>query len=54
MLAAKPEFKLLAHNELSADTSDFSASPAASAGRLLLRSNRFLYCIGGPSKSTGD
>ena len=54
VLAAKPEFKLLAHNELASDNSDFSASPAVSAGRLLLRSNRFLYCIGGRSKAAGD
>ncbi len=55
VLAAKPEFKLLAHNELAAGNSDFSASPAASAGRLLLRSSRFLYCIGGQStESSGE
>jgi outer membrane protein assembly factor BamB len=45
VLPAKPEFKVLAHNRL-ADATDFNASPAVSQGRLLLRSNRALYCIG--------
>ena len=47
VLPAKPEFKMLAHNEIKSDTSDFNASPAISGNRLLLRSNRFLYCVGG-------
>ncbi len=45
VLAAKPEFEQLAHNELD-DTSTFNASPTISDGRLYLRSDRFLYCIG--------
>ncbi|MGO9110173.1 MAG: PQQ-binding-like beta-propeller repeat protein [Thermoguttaceae bacterium] len=45
VLDAKPEFKLLAHNKLASDPSIFNASPAISQGRLLLRSDRFVYCI---------
>ncbi|HIE99413.1 MAG TPA: serine/threonine protein kinase [Planctomycetes bacterium] len=44
VLEATPEFKQIAHNQLT-DDSDFSASPAVSDGHLLLRSDRFLYCI---------
>ncbi len=46
VLAAKPVFKQLAQNDLSPDTSLFNASPVVSNGQLLLRSNKFLYCIG--------
>jgi hypothetical protein len=46
VVAAAPSFKLLATNDLS-DGSLFHAAPAAADGRLLIRSNRFLYCIGG-------
>jgi len=45
VIAAKPEFEQLAHNELG-DPSIFDASPAIVDGQLLLRSNRYLYCIG--------
>lgn len=45
VLAAKPEFEQLAHNEFESDDSDFNASPAISDGQLFLRSNRCLYCI---------
>ena len=46
VLAAGPRYELLAVNSL-ADRSAFNASPAVTGGRLLLRSDRFLYCIGG-------
>ena len=46
VLAAKPSFEVLAHNQLASDQSVFNGSPAVSNGRLFLRSNRFLYCIG--------
>ena len=46
VLAAKPEFEVIAHNRLKADNSDFNGSPAISRGHMFLRSNRFLYCIG--------
>ena len=42
---AKPEFKLLATNDLSADTSGFASTPAISDGELFLRSNSYLYCV---------
>ena len=41
------QFKVLAQNRFASDTTDFNASPAISQGRLLLRSNRCLYCIAG-------
>jgi len=43
---AKPEFKQIAHNTFANDTSVFNGSPAPMAGKLLLRSNRYLYCVG--------
>ncbi|MEO2013029.1 MAG: PQQ-binding-like beta-propeller repeat protein [Fuerstiella sp.] len=45
VLAARPEFEQLAHNELD-DRSTFNASPIVANGKLFLRSDRFLYCIG--------
>lgn len=45
VLAAKPEFEELARNELS-DGSRFDASTAVDRHRLLLRSGKFLYCLG--------
>ena len=47
VLAAKPQFDLLAVNDLS-DRSVFNGSPAVTGNRLLLRSDRYLYCIGVP------
>jgi outer membrane protein assembly factor BamB len=46
VVEAKPQFKLLAQNAIKDDTSVFNASPVVSEGQLLLRSNRYLYCIG--------
>jgi outer membrane protein assembly factor BamB len=45
VLAAKPEFELLAQNQLE-DQRNVNASPAIWNNRLLLRMNRYLYCIG--------
>jgi outer membrane protein assembly factor BamB len=45
VLAAKPEYELLAHNRLEGDRRA-NASPAVSGQRLFLRLDRFLYCIG--------
>ena len=45
VIAAKPAFSLIARNELS-DRSSFDASPAIDRERLLVRSDKFLYCIG--------
>lgn len=47
VLAATPQFKQLAHNELD-DDSTFNASPVISNGQLFLRSDRYLYCVGLP------
>jgi len=46
VLAARPEFEVLAHNTLDSDAGTFNASPAVDSGKLLLRSNKYLYCIG--------
>jgi outer membrane protein assembly factor BamB len=45
VLAAQPRFELLAHNQIASDTSVFNATPAISQGKILLRSDSFLYCI---------
>jgi outer membrane protein assembly factor BamB len=45
VLVAGPKFQLLAHNDL-ADPSIFNASPVVAGNRLLLRSDRYLYCLG--------
>lgn len=46
VVAAKLEFELLAHNKIEDDKSVFNASPAVSGGRLFLRSDKYVYCIG--------
>jgi len=46
VLEAGPRFKLLAHNTLAADAGVCNGNPAISNGQLLLRSDRYLYCIG--------
>ncbi len=46
VLSASPEFKELAVNSLDSDAGTCNAGPAVSNGRLLLRSNKYLYCIG--------
>ncbi len=45
VVAATPKYQLLAHNVLG-DRSTFDASPAVTGNWLLVRSDRFLYCIG--------
>ena len=47
VLSASPEFQELAVNALDSDAGTCNAGPAVSNGRLLLRSNKYLYCIGG-------
>jgi outer membrane protein assembly factor BamB len=42
---AKPEFTLLAKNQLASDQSGFNSTPAVSNGELFLRSNKYLYCV---------
>ncbi len=45
MLALSPEFQLLARNQLT-DDSVFNATPVITGNRLLIRSDKALYCIG--------
>jgi outer membrane protein assembly factor BamB len=45
VLAAKPKFEQLAVNE-SNDGSRFDGSPAVSGKHILIRSGKFLYCLG--------
>jgi hypothetical protein len=45
VLAARPEFEQLAVNDLR-DGGVFNGSPAVAGNRLLIRSDKFLYCIG--------
>ena len=45
VLAAKPSFEQLASNDLS-DGSLFNGSPSVDGSRLLIRSDKFLYCVG--------
>lgn len=44
VLALGSEFSLLAQNRFD-EPGDFSATPAISNGELLIRSNKFLYCV---------
>ena len=46
VVADAPMFKLLAHNKFADDDSRTNASPIAHEGSLLLRTDRYLYCIG--------
>lgn len=45
VIEAKPEFKVLASNDMSFDKSGFGATPAISDDSLFLRSNSHLYCV---------
>ncbi len=51
VVAAKPRYELLAHNVLNEDASPFTGSPAVVEGKVLLRSDRYLYCIGSKRKA---
>jgi outer membrane protein assembly factor BamB len=46
VLSGGSKFEKLGHLDFTGDTSVFNASPAISDGRLYLRSNEYLYCIG--------
>jgi outer membrane protein assembly factor BamB len=46
VIAAKPEFELLAHNTFENDDSRANAVPVPSDGQILLRTDAYLYCIG--------
>jgi len=45
VLAAKPKFEQIGTNQLG-DRSVFNGSPAVAGNRLLLRSDKYLYCLG--------
>ncbi|HSH92852.1 MAG TPA: PQQ-binding-like beta-propeller repeat protein [Roseimicrobium sp.] len=45
-VTAEPQFTLAGTNSLAGDDSVFNASPALVSGKLLLRSDKHLYCIG--------
>ncbi|MEM8670350.1 MAG: PQQ-binding-like beta-propeller repeat protein [Planctomycetota bacterium] len=45
VIEAKPEFTILASNDMTFDKSGFGATPAVSDGCLYLRSNTHLYCV---------
>jgi hypothetical protein len=45
-VAAKSKFELLAHNVFKDDDSRSNASIIVSNGQLLMRNDRYLYCIG--------
>ena len=46
VLAAKPQFELLAHNVIEGDDSRCNASIAIDRGQVLLRNDQYLYCLG--------
>jgi outer membrane protein assembly factor BamB len=46
VLAAKPAFEQLAVNRIEGDRTRFDGSPAVDGRRLLVRSGKFLYCLG--------
>ena len=45
-IVASPEFELLSHNVFADDKSRTNACPAVHNGQLLLRTDKFLYCVG--------
>lgn len=46
ILAARPKYELLATNEFTQDQTHFNGTPAVSGDRLILRSNKAVYCVG--------
>lgn len=46
VLAAGPKFKQLAHNKFADDNSRTNASPIAHEGCVVMRTDRYLYCLG--------
>lgn len=45
VLRASPQYELLATNKITSDDSRFQATPAIIGNQLILRSEKFLYCI---------
>ncbi|MCH8828305.1 MAG: PQQ-like beta-propeller repeat protein [Planctomycetes bacterium] len=50
VFSAGEKFELLAHNEFKDDDSRSNACPVVSNGQLLLRSDRYLFCVGKKTK----
>ncbi len=48
VVAAKPQYRLVAHNVFGDDDHRTNACPVAHNGQLLIRNDGFLYCIGTP------
>ena len=48
VFAAEPEFKLLAHNRIETDASQYNGTPAIVGKQLLMRSDTTLYCFETP------
>ena len=46
VIAANPKYELIAHNVIAGDEGQVNATPAVDGGKLYLRSDRTLYCIG--------
>lgn len=46
VVAAKPEFELLSHNKFDDDDARANACPVPHNRQLLLRNDRYLYCVG--------
>lgn len=46
VLAAKPEFEILATNVIANDSNVFNGSPAVADGQIFLRSDKYAYCFG--------
>ena len=51
VLAADPEYKEIAVNQLGSPSERFNATPAIVGNRLLLRSDRYLYCVSKATKA---
>lgn len=46
VIKAGPEYELLATNSFPSDDSVFNGTPALAGDKMLIRSNKFLYCVG--------
>ena len=46
VVPAKDDFTIMAINKFESDSSVFNGSPIVDSGKLYLRSDKFLYCIG--------
>ena len=52
VIKTTPEYELVSHNTIEGDDSEFNGTPAIDGDHLLVRSNKFLYCIGSPDDAT--